>query len=335
MNNMLRNPFLTVLKKIPNVVFLLAAMVAVCAVIVPGFLSKTSLTNILFLSAITGIVVVGETIVMIAGGIDLSASGLVSFGGVLAAKLMVDAGWSPWVAGILAVFVGFLLGVVAGWFIGAAGAMPFIITFAMQAITCSLALVLSNAVPISGMPKEFINVAKGSVFGIPSLFVLMLAIVIFFWLVMKYTRFGANVYSVGGNAQVAHLEGIKVLRIKIMVYGISAGLSALAGVLYAARQYVAMPVPGSSHEFNAITAAVVGGVAFTGGKGNVVHAAIGVLVVTALRSALGMLSVSSAWQMFATGLIVIMALMIPQVKVVFERSAQKAKRKKHNSSSAL
>lgn len=326
---------LNIFKKIPSVIYLLAIVTIACTIFVPNFLSRNSIYNILFLSAITGVVTVGETMVMIAGGIDLSASGLVPFGGVLAARLMIDAGWPIPAAILAAVLAGFCVGLITGWFIGGAKNMPFIVTFAAQASTGGLALILANALPVSGLPKAFIDIAKGSLFGIPSLFIMMIVVVLLAGGMMKYTRFGSDVYSVGGNTQVAHLEGIKVLRVTILVYGTSAALATLAGVLYAARMYAAMPVAGSSYEFNAITAAVVGGVAFTGGKGSVLNAAIGVIVVTALKSALGMLSVSSAGQMLITGLIVIFALMLPEIQTVYDNWVQKARRRRLNSSDPL
>lgn len=316
----------SIFKKIPTVVYIIIVLAIAMGILVDNIFSATSLVNILYSSTITGLVAIGMAMIMILGELDLSSYGVVPLGGIICAKLMLESNLPILPAMLVTLLITAAFGALSGYLVYLLKCSPIIITFAVQAITCSLSLVLSNAESINGFSQEFLSIGKGKLIGIPYIVWIMLALMLIMWFIMRYTKFGCNIYSVGGNAHAAYLEGINVPVTKVAVYAIAAALAGLAGILYASRNYAALPISGTQHPFNAITACVIGGISFHGGKGNIVFSVVGAIVVSAVKAALSMLGANAAWQMFATGAIVAIALSIPAVQEILKERSEKRSR---------
>ncbi|MHB1314732.1 MAG: ABC transporter permease [Christensenellales bacterium] len=296
-----------IIKRIPPVLYILAFLLLMFSILMPRIFSSINISNILYQSAVIGVVAIGISIVMIGGGLDLSAGGVMPLCGIVSA-LFMKAGIGIIPSILIACLVGMFLGAVSGWFVSYTNTNPVIVTFAIFSVASGVAIAISDAQPIGDFPDAFLAIGKDKLFGIPLIFIIMICVLIIASFFLKYTRTGSNIYSVGGSLQVAYLEGIRTNIIIILVYTISSLLAGLGGVLMAARMYTASPLSGISYHFNAITAAVIGGMSFNGGKGSVGNTILGVFVMILLSNWLDMMGANAAVQMIATGAIVVIAL---------------------------
>ncbi|NQU23075.1 MAG: ABC transporter permease [Candidatus Nealsonbacteria bacterium] len=260
----------------PLVAFLV--LCAVGTVFFPTFLTPLNLTNILRQVSLTGIVSIGMAFVILSGGIDLSVGSIAAVAAVLAAKLSGDF---PVTAVLIPILAGIGLGAVNGLLITRVKLPPFIATLAMMLGAGGLAFVLSGggsaASDTSGWFSQ--NIAKGDVLGIPCIgfvFILALGVAI---VVAKQTSFGRSVYAIGGNEEAARMMGLHVNRGKMLVYMISGGCAATAGVLYASRYSSVPPGDFAGWELKAIAAVVISGTSLTGGIGKMGHVLYGVLIL--------------------------------------------------------
>ncbi|MCP4316913.1 MAG: ABC transporter permease [Hyphomicrobiales bacterium] len=274
-----------------------------------GFLTTRNLSNIVLQTAPATIMAIGFVFVLSAGEIDLSFGSIVAVSALSGAVVMQDY---PMVAGIAA---GLGVGLAIGWFNGVLVAylrLPsFLVTLATLGLFAGLARSMTNLRSIPVVNDAFTGFfGSGALFGIPSLILWTIGAVIVGHIVYRESRFGAHVIATGDNAGAAQVSGIKVPRIRLAVMMISGGCAGLAGLLYAGRLQAARYTLGESDLMTVIAAVIVGGTALNGGKGSVIGALVGSLLMGMLNNGLILMGLSVSDQMIVRGLIILIAVAI-------------------------
>lgn len=276
----------------------------------PHFLSANNLLTVALQTSIIAIVAIGQTFVIIKAGIDLSVGSIVAISGVVAAESMA-AGVPVWVSIIVGIAVGMLCGWLNGVIVAFGKIPPFISTLGMMGIARGAAFVITDGIPVSGLPEGFGLIGRTDLLGIiPFPVVIMTIIAVVMGLVLKKSRFGRNVYAIGSNEEAAYLSGIKVNRTKVWVYTVSGMMCGIAGIILTSRLVSAQPTAGTLYELDAIAAVVIGGASLMGGVGTVLGTIIGAFIMGVLRNGLNLLNVSPFWQQIAIGAVVILAVYI-------------------------
>lgn len=287
-------------------------LVAVCLVMVfasNSFLSAANLENIARQVSINAIIAVGMTCVILTGGIDLSVGSVMALSGTLAAGLMV-AGLNAVAALVVGIAVGLGFGVANGLFVAFAGMPPIIVTLATMGVARGLALIYTGGYPIDGLPDWVAFFGNGSVLGVQMPVLIMLVVYLIAWLLLERMPFGRYVYAIGGNEEATRLSGVRVPRIKVLVYAFSGLTSAIAAVVLTARLMSGQPNAGVGFELDAIAAVVMGGTSISGGRGSVVGTLIGAMLLGVLNNGLNMVGVNPYVQNVIKGGIILLAIYI-------------------------
>ncbi|MFC6894698.1 ABC transporter permease [Nonomuraea dietziae] len=242
------------------------------------FLTGNNLSNLARQVAIFGIIAVGQLLVILTAGIDLSVGSILGLSGASTAQFLV-AGMPIVPAILLGVGIGTALGVVNGLLVTRALLPPFIATLGMLGIARGIVLVSTDAQTIQGVPEAFQVIANGTILGIPNLLIVAAAVTAVMWFVLTRTVFGRYIYAVGSNPESARLAGVPVRMVTISVYMISGLLAGLGGVLLASRLGAGIPTAGTGFELSAIAACVIGGASLFGAKGSAIGAATGALIM--------------------------------------------------------
>lgn len=291
----------------------LLILVIVVSFLNPNFFSVNNLLNIFRQTSINAIIAVGMTLVILTAGIDLSVGSVLALCGAVAAS-MVAAGLSIWLVIPATLLLGLLLGGLSGVIIAKGKVQPFIATLVTMTLLRGATLVYTDGRPIStgfsAGADAFSWFGTGILFGIPAPIWLMALVFLAAWAMLQHTRWGRYIYALGGNEAATRLSGIRVDRIKIMVYGVAGMLSALAGIIVTARLSSAQPTAGTGYELDAIAAVVLGGTSLAGGKGKIVGTLLGALIIGFLNNALNLLDVSSYYQMIAKALVILAAVLV-------------------------
>jgi len=282
---------------------------AVFSFLAPSFMTGANFLNILQQSSINACIALGMTFVIISGGIDLSVGPTAAISAVVGALLM-SAGISIPVALFGALATGMACGLFSGSLVAFAGLQPFIVTLGGLSLFRALALIVTGGNPIFGIPQEFRSVINGQFLGIPTTVVIVAIIAFLLWVVLNRSPLGEYILAVGGNQEAARIAGVPVTRTKITVYVLSGGLAAVAGMILVGRLGAADPTMGNLWELNAIAAAAIGGASLMGGKGSVFGTLLGAIILGALTNGLTLLNVQAFYQLLATGIIILVAMLI-------------------------
>ncbi|QRY01749.1 ABC transporter permease [Raoultella planticola] len=275
----------------------------------PVFFTIPNLLNILQQSSINALIALGMTLVIISGGIDLSVGPAAALSAVLGATMMV-AGVPVPLAILATLGIGAICGVFSGSLVAYAGLQPFIVTLGGLSLFRAIALIYTGGNPVFGIPTEFRSLINSEIFGIPTPIVIVAVIALVLWTVMNKTPLGEYILAVGGNEEAARVAGVPVKRTKVTVFVISGTLASLASLILIGRLGAAEPTIGNMWELDAIAAAAIGGASLMGGKGSVVGTIIGAIILGALRNGLTLLNIQAFYQLLATGLIIIIAMLI-------------------------
>lgn len=290
-------------------VIMLVVVIAVFSILNRNYLSFSNMSNILMAASTIGLLAIGETYLIIAGHIDLSSAHIASMFGVLTA-ILINAN-VPWpLAIVIVVVTSSVVGLANSCLVNVFGMQPFIATLAMSEVCQGVRYLICDGKSIQVSNKAFTSIGSLRILGIPLPAILMLILFVIFGFILAKTVFGRSIYMIGGNAEAARLAGLKPQKISTILYVISTMVSAFAGVLMTAKMHSGQPTGGSGSEFDAITAAILGGVAFSGGKGNLLGCFIGLLIMQCFNNGLTVMNVSSFWQVVAKGLLLIAALII-------------------------
>ncbi|RKD21412.1 ribose transport system permease protein [Caminicella sporogenes DSM 14501] len=285
----------------------------IISILNPRFLTVGNILNILRQTSINSIIAAGMTFVILTGGIDLSVGSILALTGAYAAS-MVSAGLNPFLAVIITLVIGAVIGILNGVIISKGKVQPFIATLAIMTFARGATLVFTNGKPISiGYEKNaeiFSKLGSGYFLQIPIPIYIMILVFALGYYILKYTRLGRYIYALGGNEEATKLSGISTDNIKLYVYGISGLLSALAGIIITARLSSAQPTAGTGYELDAIAAVVLGGTSLAGGVGSILGTIIGALIIGILNNALNLMDVSSYYQFLAKGLVILVAVLL-------------------------
>ncbi len=291
-------------------VFLAIVMVVLGVIVTlvnPLFLSLQNFFNIVLAVSITGIATIGLALVLISGEFDLTVGSVMSVQAVLFASFTTTIG--PVYAIILTLVIGLALGAFTGLMVTRIKAHSFIVTLALLSAYSGIALVVSNGEWVS--MKGTFTVFKDKLFQvIPNPTIVFVIVVVIFFVILRYTRFGRLLYAIGGNIQAAYLSGIKVKNYKILVFMISSLLYSIAAIVLVSMIGTALPSSGRVYLLQAFAAAVVGGVLLGGGKGNMQGLFLGIVVFGLINNAQVIMNVDPFWRGVVTGGIIIVAISV-------------------------
>jgi len=290
------------------VVFLLIILLVVFSIIIPNFFALANFINIIKQISIIGIISLGLTLAIITGGIDLSVGAILAFtlniGGIA-----INNGWSIWSVYPLVLITGIILGAINGFFITKLKISELIVTLATLSIFRGAIMVITKGYEVYNIPSVFTVIGK-SYYPILLIGVLYLIFVI----INSYTKFGRNLYSIGGNVEAAIFSGVPVNRYKMYIYVTIGFLCALAAILSMGRVMHIYPTIGTGYELRAIAAVVIGGTSIWGGSGSVIRTLLGATLMGVILVGLTMMGVHPYWHESITGLLIIFAISIDSLK---------------------
>ncbi len=286
------------------------------------FLTFDNLLNVFRQSAVNTLLALGQLLVIITAGIDLSVGSILGLCCVLAA-LALKAGAPAWLAILAALAAGAGLGTVNGLlFTKLRLPHPFIPTLGMMNVARGLALVISGGFPISELPGGFRWWGAGAVARIPAPVIVVVCFCVLFHVFLTRTTLGRDIYAIGGNRQAALLSGIPVDRRLTMVYALSGVTSGAGAIVLAGRMNSGFPLAGAGTELDSIAAVIIGGASFFGGVGTVLGTLVGALIMGVLRNGLNLMNVSAYWQTVVIGAVIVVAVW---VDVVRQRAAERSR----------
>lgn len=284
--------------------------------------------------ALYGILAIGMTYVIITGGIDLSVGAIVGLGGMIAGGLLQKGLTLPMfgvtlyfnvpAVVLITIAVGALIGIANGLIITKFNVAPFIATLGMMYVARGFANIHSKGATYSDLKgyealgNQGWSFFGSRLFGIPVGLIILVVLSVVFAIILKQTSFGWHVFSIGGNEKAAKLSGVKVERVKILVYMISGICAAIVGIIASSQLAASHPATGESWEMNAIAAAVLGGTSMAGGIGTIGGTIIGAFVIGVINDGMVMCGISEFWQMVIKGLVIVLAVIIDQ----FQRNLQ-------------
>jgi ribose/xylose/arabinose/galactoside ABC-type transport system permease subunit len=288
--------------------FILAGLSLLLALYSPDFRSMDNLTSVAYRTAVIGIIAVGELLVILIGGIDLSVGSVAAVSGVVAClsmkQFVVYGVPYPVASGVLVgIFVGLGCGFING-VLSTKGRIPaFIVTLGMMMVARGVTLILSGAKPVFGLPPSFAWLGGTRAWWVPVGITLVLAIL--FAILLGMTRFGRALYAIGGNLNAARLSGLRVDAIRIAAFSLCGLMAGFAGVMLASRTSVADPNAADSYELDAIAGCVIGGASLMGGEGGAIASLAGALIMMVLRNFCNLENINVYWQkVFVGGLVV-------------------------------
>jgi ribose transport system permease protein len=294
-----------------GILFGFVVVYGVFALLNHQFMTVPNLTAVALQSSINAIIAIGMTLVIISAGIDLSVGSIAGLASVVAATVMTTQG--VFVGVVAGLGVGIVAGAINGVLIARVGLAPFIVTLGTLALFRGSALVFTNGQPIYGIPEAFRSIFAGSLGPIPTPVILAIVCALIVDFVLRRTTFGEHIVAIGGNEEAARLCGVAVGRVKALIYVIAGALSALGGFVLVARIGAAEPIGGTGYELDAIAATVIGGTSLFGGVGTIGGTLIGALILGGLRNGLTLMNVQSFWQQVASGLVIILAVLVDKL----------------------
>lgn len=303
--------------------FFLAAALIVFSLLSSKFMTGQNIINVARQSVYLVLVSLGQMLVLISGGFDLSVGTAIALTSVVSAMAMVSfAAFMPdmiWLAILLGILCGFgaalLIGLVNGVGIAYFKVSPFMMTLGVSSVGGGLALFLTGGVPVSDLPFEFADLfGFGRIMGMPVPVLIALVCILAMWLFMAHTRLGTRVYAVGGNIKAAHLSAIPTRRTLLMAYVICAALASLAGLLLTARVESGEANLGGTIALESIAACVIAGVSLSGGIGRVQNVVLGAFFIVLVQNGMNLAQISSYMQMVLLGVLLILAVIFDQIR---------------------
>jgi ribose transport system permease protein len=297
-----------------SIFFVFLLVCVVIASIRPVFLSVNNIFNVIRQVSMIGIMSVGMTFVILSADIDLSVGSVAGFCGALTAGLMARQALSPLVAILIPIPVAALMGWVMGIIITKSKVHSFVVSLGMMSIARGMALVYTRGLSIGNLPKSFGALGGGMVGPIPVPVIVFAVFMIIGYLVLTRTPYGRAVYAIGGNQEAARLSGIKVDRYRITNFILCSTLAGFAGIILASRTRSAWPAAATGWELDVISAVVIGGTSFFGGRGGMVGTLIGALFLGVLRNGANLVGVSPFYQQILIGTLVVTAVVIDRLR---------------------
>jgi ribose transport system permease protein len=291
----------------------LILIVFMFTILSPRFATVSNGQTILELASVLALLAIGQTFVILTGGIDLSVGSVVALTGVVAAKI-VQGNPDMFVPAVVGgVGVGLICGLINGTLVARFRVPSFIVTLGMMTSASGLAYYISNGSPVSNLPKNYlaistVNLASEGGFQLKIPVVLMVIAFAIAWLILTRTAYGMRVYAVGGNSMASRIAGVRVNWVLVSAYAVSGTLAGIAGVILAARVTAGIPATGTGYELDSIAAVVVGGASLSGGVGTIGGTALGLFLIQTLNNGFDMLNISSFVQKIIKGALIVGAV---------------------------
>lgn len=289
-----------------------------CQLMGKSFLTLGNIKNIINQSSVIAVIAIGQSVVVLTGGIDLSVGAIVGFVGIFGG-LLIKGGIPIGLVCLILMLIGVVIGAFNGAFVSYGKVPAFIVTLGSMQIIRGLTMVLNSGKPVSGFPQGLRAVTNASVAGIPVSIIYLFLLYAIMITVMRKTRLGRWIYSIGGNANAAKLAGVRTDKIELVAYAIGGLFAAIGGIFLLSRLSYADPNAGMGYELDAIAAAVIGGIALSGGKGNIGNTLVGALILGMLKCGLQIMNVPVYYQTVIIGITIIAAVFLDKAK---ERKAE-------------
>jgi ribose transport system permease protein len=296
-----------------GVFFALLVLMGVITALQPNFATSNNLYVVSRQIALTAILGLGVLFVILTGGIDLSLGSTLGLSGFMCGLAMA-VGWPAILAVSAGLITGAIVGAINGAIVAYIGVTPFIVTLGMLGAARGVVLVCRHGDSVREIPPSFIAAGNSHVLGLSIPVLVLMALAVFSHLLLEHTVFGRQVYATGGSERAAAFSGVKSRRVKFLTYVICGIFSALTGILFVARFQSAQSDAGRGMELDAIAAAVIGGTSLMGGEGSVIGVLIGASIMGVIRNGLVLLDVSSYWQEFIIGVLIVTAAILDVVR---------------------
>jgi len=295
-------PFLTLI-----VLFILLAIAS------PNFLTATNLSSVVRQTAVINIVALGMTVIIVAGGIDLSVGSILALAGLLG-TMRLELHQPIWVAMMVGIMAGTLCGLANGLMVTTLRINPFIVTLGTMGIYRGLALIISKGLPVHDIPPAFAFLGDGNLFHVPFVLWILLFCAVVIHVLLEHTRLGRYAFSIGSNPDAAYYAGVPVAFVTMAVFAIGGLLTGLAGMIEASRLMTGQPTGGLGYELTAIAAVVIGGGSLRGGEGGVVGTLIGAFIMGLLSNGSDLLGTNPYWQQVIIGGVIILAVSFDELR---------------------
>lgn len=322
------NSFIAALKKsnMTAITGVLIVMIIIATIGSKYFLDFYNLQSLLRDLAIIGMIGVAQSLLLLVGELDLSVGKIATLCGILSGMMMVYAGMNPWLSLILGLILGAVFGFINGLIITKLRLNSMVATIGMTGVYGGINLVLTKGKAITNIPQNIQFLGKGNLGPIPMPFVFCIIVLVCILFLVKKTKTGRYIYAIGNSREAAKILGIRVDRIRILIYTIVGLISALAGLLYVCRLGSAQSTLGESWPMNSIAASVIGGVSLNGGIGNPAGALIGAAIISIIQNMIVLFGVNSYWQQAVSGVVVVIAISFSSImEIVRERRQRKMK----------
>ena len=295
------------------VFFLVCAMWITLSLVTSTFATTGNITNVLRQSSLWSIIAIGQTVVLITAGIDLSIGSVVGLSSCIVA-LMLNKGYPISVSCVFTCLCGLCVGAVHAFGITKGKLPPFIMTLAGLTTWFGVGLLITGAMPIGNLPADFKNFSRGDVLGIPNLFLCVIGVMIPTYIILNHTRLGNHLYSIGSNRPGAELNAVPVTRTIFFAYMYSSLLASIVGILVAARLSLGIASNGFTWELQAVASSVIGGTSLFGAVGGVFGPVLGATVLSTINNGANLLNVQPYWQRILTGVIIVAVVFFDQLK---------------------
>lgn len=296
----------------------LVGMIIIVSVGSPHFLTLFNIQSLLRDLAFIGMIAVGMSLLLLIGELDLSVGHIATLSGVMGGMMMVEWGWNPYLSFVLALLLGAALGALNGLIISKLKLNAMVATIGMSGVYGGVVLVLTKGRAIPNIPEEIHFLGKGSLLKIPVPFIITLVILAAVLFFVKKTKTGRYIYAIGNSKETSALLGIKIDRIRVLLYAILGFISATAGMLYVARLGSAQSSIGSNWPMNAIASSVIGGVALTGGIGSPLGALIGAAIISLIQNAIVLFGVNMYVQSAVSGVVTVLAISFSSISAIIK-----------------
>ncbi len=295
---------------------MLGALLLLCVVLsfaAPNFLTTGNIGNVMWQVSAIGIIAIGQTLVILTGGIDLSVGGIAAFSAMAGGLLMINAGENVPLGIAATLLFGALVGLANGFIVAYGKLAAFIVTLGMLSITNSLTYVISDARSLVGLPAGYRWWGRGDIGGVPLYLITFVALFVLGHIFLTRTKPGRFIYAIGSNEEAARLSGVNVRAWKTVPYAITGLLCAIAAIILSGKLGAIDPDTGTGFELRTIAAVVIGGTSLFGGKGSLVGTLIGVFLIGVLSNGLNLLRVNAFWQGTAVGIVIILSVLIERL----------------------
>ena len=309
-----------------GVVVATALLFALFAIGAESFFTQYNLYNISRTAGLYVFIALGQMIVLVIGHMNLSLGGIGALAVVAAGYTMDTLGWSPWVAVPISLLVGIAAGAFNGFIIVKSKINSFIITLASLFIFTGLVTGISKGFPYTEIPKSYTVFGRGSVLGVPYIFVMGIVTLLIMAYVFKFTVVGRRILATGGNLEAAQLSGIRTDRIVMLGHILSGVFAAIAGLLWVSRMGSAQPATGSDWLIISFAVAIIGGTALTGGEASMLALLASAILLTLIKNGLIMLDVNVYYEQTFLGLIILLAVSIDRIRAMVQSSTKRLRR---------